>query len=91
MDGVRLSAVYGVWNGGGVYCCRPAQCSGVVLALLIPVQYSSVLLLCRVLFSAGCVVCGRCVCLCCSCGGVSFVYAPLTVMVGGGIVDGGVA
>ena len=28
--------------------------------------------------------------LCCSCGGVSFVCSSLTVVVGGGIVDGGV-
>lgn len=41
-----------------------------------------------------CRVCGAvwvCVCLCCSFGGVSLVCSPLVVVVGGGIVDGGVA
>lgn len=31
------------------------------------------------------------VCLWCSCGGVSSVHSPLTVLGGGAIVDGGVA
>ena len=32
-----------------------------------------------------------CVCLWCSCGGVSSVCSPLAVVVGGAVVDGGVA
>lgn len=56
-----VSILLGVWNGGGVYCCCLAQCSGMARALLIPLQYSSVLLSCRALFLAGCVVCGWCV------------------------------
>ena len=59
-----VSILLGVWNGGGVYCYCPAQCSGVALALLVPLQYSSVLRSCRVLFLAGCVVCGWRVCVC---------------------------
>lgn len=51
-----VSILLGVWNGGGVCCCCPAQCGGVAHALLIPLQYSSVLLSCRVLLPAGCVV-----------------------------------
>lgn len=48
-----VSVLLGVlwWDGGGVCCCPASEC-GVVLALLIPVQYSSVLLSCRVLLSA---------------------------------------
>nr|DAM57424.1 MAG TPA: hypothetical protein [Caudoviricetes sp.] len=41
---------------------------------------------CQVLWCVG----GECVCLCCSCGGVSSVCSPLVVVVGGAIVDGGV-
>ena len=44
--------------------------------------------------SVPCRVCGVWVvnvCLWCSCGGVSFVCSPLTVVVGGAVVDGGVA
>ena len=58
----------------------------------IPARYSSVLLSCRVL--SRCRVCGVWVvsiCLWCLCGGVSSDHSPLTVVVGGGIVDGGVA
>lgn len=85
-----VSILLGVWNGGGVCCC-PAQCSGAARALLIPLQYSSVLLSCRALLLAR-----RCgawvvsVCLWCSCGGVSSVRSPLVVVEGGAIVDGGV-
>ena len=60
-------------------------------ALPIPVQYSAVLLSCRVPCLAGCVVWVVCVCLRCSCGGVSSVHSPLTVVVGGAVVGGGVA
>ena len=34
---------------------------------------------------------GECVCLCCSCGGVSSVHSPLVVVVGGAIAEGRVA
>lgn len=86
-----MVSILGVWNGGGVCCCRPAQCSGVARALLVPLQCWRVPLSCRAVFLARC--CGVWVvdvCLCCSCGGVSSVYSPLVVMVGGGVVDGGV-
>lgn len=53
MDGVHPHWC-GVRNGGG--CCCPGRSSGVARATPIPVQYSSVLLSCRVLFVAGCVV-----------------------------------
>ena len=87
-----VSIFLGVWNGGGVCCCCPAQCGGVARALLIPLQCWRVLLSCRVLFH--CRVCGVWVVsvrLCCSCGGVSSVRSPLTVVEGGAIVDGVVA
>lgn len=87
-----VSILLGVRNGGGAYCCCPAQCDGVARALLIPLQYSSVLLSCCALFLARCCavwVVG--VCLWCSCGGVSSVCSPLAVVVGGAVVDGGVA
>ena len=44
--------------------------------------------------SVHCQVCGVwvvSVCLWCSCGGVSSVWSPLVVVVGGAVVDGGVA
>lgn len=86
-----VSILLGVWNGGGVCCCCPARCSGVARALLIPVQCWRVLLSCRALFFARCVVCGwASVSVCCSCGGVSSVRSSLTVVEGGAIVDGGV-
>lgn len=86
-----VSILLGVWNGGCVCCCCPAQCSGVARALLIPLQCWRLLLSCRALFH--CRVRGVWVvdvCLCCSCGGVSSVRSPLVVVVGGAIVDGGV-
>ena len=87
-----VSILLGVWNGGGVCCCRPAQCCGAARALLIPLQCWRVLLSCRALFLARCVVCGVVsVCLRCSCGGVSSVRSPLVVVEGGAVVDGGVA
>lgn len=87
-----VSILLGVWNGGGVYHCCPAQCGGVARAPLIPLQCWRVLLSCRALFLAGCVVWVWVrVCLWCSCGGVSFVCSPLVVVEGGAIVDGGVA
>lgn len=79
-----------LWNGGGACCCQSARSVRVVCALPIPVQYSSVLRLCCVLFVAGVWCVAVCVCLCCSFGGVSFVRSPFVVVVGGGIVDGGV-
>ena len=66
------------------------QCSGAAFALLVPPQYSSVLLPCHA--TVPCQVCGVwvvSVCLCGSCGGVSSVHLPLVVVVGGAIVDGG--
>ena len=85
-----MSILLGVWNGGGVCCCCPARCGGAARALLIPLQCWRVLLSCRALFIARC--CGVwvvSVCLCCSCGGVSFVHPPLVVVEGGAVVDGG--
>ena len=67
-----------------------ALSSGAARALLIPVQYSPVLLLCRV--PSRCQVCGAVrvsVCVWCSCGGVSSDHSPLVVVVGGAVVDGG--
>ena len=49
-----VSILFGVWNGGGVYCCCPARCSGMARALLIPLQCWRVLLSCRALFLARC-------------------------------------
>nr|DAO87848.1 MAG TPA: hypothetical protein [Caudoviricetes sp.] len=85
-----VSIFLGVWNGGGVCYCCPAQCSGVARALLIPLQCWRVLqcVSCTVL----CQVCGVWVVsvrLCCLCGGVSSVRSPLVVVEGGAIVDGG--
>lgn len=62
-----------------------------LVPLLIPVQYSSVLLF--VSCTVPCRVCGVWVgvCLWCSCGGVSSVRSPLTLVVGGAVVDGGAA
>ena len=59
-----VSILLGVWNGGGVCCCCPAQCSGAAHTLLVPLQCWRVLLSCRALFLAGCVVCGWWVCVC---------------------------
>ena len=58
-----VSILFGVWNGGGVCCCCPAQCGGVARALLIPVQYSLVLLSCHATVSLPGVWCvgGECV------------------------------
>jgi len=86
-----VSILLGVWNGGGVCCCCPARCGGAARALLIPLQCWRVLLLCRALLLAGCVVCGWWTCVWCSCGGVSSVRSPLVVVVGGAVVDGGAA
>ena len=38
VDEWMVSILIGVWNGGGVRRCRPAQCSGVARALLVPLQ-----------------------------------------------------
>lgn len=38
VDEWMVSILLGVWNGGGVYCCCPARCSGAARALLIPLQ-----------------------------------------------------
>lgn len=51
-----VSVLLGVWNGGGVCCCCSAHCSGVARTILIPLQCWRVLLSCRALFLAGCVV-----------------------------------
>ena len=92
-----VSILLGVWNGGGVYCCCPAQCSGVACALLIPLQCWRVLLSCRALFHCRVLRCvgGECV-------SVVFVWwgilCSLPPHVGGGwgrrgwwgaVVDGG--
>ena len=62
----------------------------VARALLIPLQCCWVLRRVMLLFFAGwCGVCGVCVCLWCSCGGVSCVCYPLVVVVGVAVVDGG--
>lgn len=82
MDGWMVSILLGVWNGGGKWCCCPAQCSGVTRALLIPLQCWRVLLSCRALFLARCVD-GECVCV-----SVLFVWwgilCPLPPRRGGG-------
>ena len=79
----------GVWNGGGVCCCCPARCSGAARALLIPLQCWRVLLSCRALFLAGCVVCGWWARVC-AVRGVGHPLRPLlAVVVGGAVVDGG--
>lgn len=87
-----VSILLGVWNGGGVCCCCPARCGGVARAPAHPtaVLASTAVVSCTV----RCRVCGAwvvSVCLWCSCGGVSSVHPPPLVVVGGAIVDGGVA
>lgn len=74
----------------GVCCCCPAQCDGVARALLVPLQCWRVLLSCRALFLAGCVVCG-CVSVVFVWWGILCLLPPLVVVEGGAIVDGGVA
>lgn len=82
-----VSILVGVWNGGGVCCYCPAQCSGVAYTLLILLQCWRVLLSCCALLPVRCVVCGWWVCVC----GVRVVgyplsAPPLVVVVGGDIV-----
>lgn len=87
-----VSILLGVLNGGGVCCCCPVQWCGVGRALLIPVQCWRVLLSCRALSVAGCVVCGWWVCVyVVRVVGYPLSAAPLTLVEGGAIVDGGVA
>lgn len=86
-----VSVLLGVRNGGGVRCCCPAQCSGAARTLLVPLQHSSVLRHVVHCSLRVCGVWGVSVCLWCSRGGVSSVYSPLVVVVGGTIMDGGVA
>ena len=87
----------------GVHPLRCVEWRWCVLLLSCPVQWcgsrpthpiavlaSTAVMSCTVL----CQVCGVwvvSVCLCCSCGGVSSVCSPLAVVVGGAVVDGGVA
>lgn len=67
------------------------RCSGVARALLIPLQCWRVLLSCRALLPVRSgVVVWVSVSVWCSCGGVFSVRSPLTVVVGGAVVDGGV-
>lgn len=86
-----VSILLGVWNGGGVLLLScPVQWCGSCPTHPIAVLASIAVMLCTVL----CQVCGVwvvSVCLWCSCGGVSSVCYPLVVMVGGAVVDGGVA
>ena len=82
----------GVWNGGGVCCCWSSLVRGVAHTLFVPgavLASTAVTSCCCSLLGVWCVV--ACVCLWCSCGGVSSDQSPLVVVVGGGIVDGGVA
>ena len=68
----------------------PVQWCGSCLAHPIAVLASTAVMSRSVL----CRVCGAVrvsVSACCSCGGVSSVCSPLAVVVGGAIVDGGVA
>lgn len=92
MDGVHPPRPCGVWNGGGVYCCWSASFSACGPR---PVHTGAVLTSTAVVSCAvRCRVCGAVrvsAPLRCSRGGVSSVYSPLVVMVGGGIVDGWVA
>lgn len=87
-----VSILLGVWNGGGVYCCCPARCSGVARVLLVPLQCWRVLLSCRALFSARCGVWVVGVwCVLFVWWSILRVLPPLTLVVGGAIVDGGSA
>ena len=86
-----VSILLGVWNGGGV--CA-AVLPGAVVWLVPYSSHCSVgEYCCHVVY---CSIAGCCgvwvvsVCLCCSCGGVSSVRSPLTLVVGGAIVGGGV-
>lgn len=91
MDGVHLLR-YGVWNGGGGVCgagpsgrCArfgPCSASAVLISTAVMSCYCS-------LSGARC---GAGECLSVGlCDGAPFVCSPLVVVVGGGIVDGGVA
>lgn len=89
---VSVSLRCGVLNGGGVCYCLPALSSGVARARLS--QCNSRQCCCHAAYCLVAVSCGvvwASVSVCCSCGGVSCVRSPLVVVVGGGIVDGGVA
>lgn len=97
MNGVRVDEwmvfiLLGVWCVGWRRRVLLPVCPVcAVRALLIPAQYSPVLLSCRVLFY--CRVCGvwvACVSVVFVCG-VSPVCYPLVVVEGVAIVDGGVA
>ena len=85
-----VSILLGVWNGGGCCCCStPVQWCGSRPTHPTAVLISTAVMSCTV----PCQVCGVRVvgvCLWCSCGGVSSVRSPLTVVEGGAIVDGGV-
>lgn len=86
-----VSILLGVWNGGG--CAAAVLPSAVAwlcpthpIAVLASTAVMSCTVPCQVLRCAGAGVC-----LCCSCGGVSSVCSPLTLVEGGAFVDGGVA
>lgn len=88
MDGVHPPRCV-EWRGGAA-AVLPVQWRGSCPARPIAVLVSTAVMSCTV----RCWVCGvRAVgvCLCCSCGGVSSVHSPLTLVVGGAVVDGGVA
>ena len=91
MDGVRPVCVsYGmavVCATAGLHCpVRTACPASHLLGVWVSSAVMSHSLPRQVLW---CVV--ACVCLWCSCGGVSCVCSPLVVVVGGAVVDGGVA
>ena len=86
------------WCPSSSVCGMAVECTAAVLPSAwcgscpthpIAVLASTAVMSCTVL----CQVCGVWVvgvCLWCSCGGVSSVHSPLTLVVGGAIVDGGV-
>lgn len=91
MDEWMVSTLLGVWNGGGVRCCCPVR----AVVWLVPYSsHCSAGEYCCHVVHVSCQVCGVwvvSVCLRCSRGGVSSVYPPLVVVVGGAVVDGGAA
>lgn len=89
-----VSVLLGVWCVEWRWCVLLLSCS-VQWCAPCPARPSAVLISTAVVSCAvPCRVCGVwwCVSVCTLlCGGVSFDYSPLVVVVGGGIVDGGVA
>lgn len=89
-----MSILIRVWCVEWRWCVLLLSCS-VQLCGSCPTHPTAVLASTAVMScTVPCQVCGVwvvSVCLWCSCGGVSSVRSPLVVVVGGAIVDGGVA